>query len=66
MDMTMLYSDTAILIYEGIGILVLIFFIWKLKKEKKICMEQEEFSVKKNQEDELDQKLKNKRRREGK
>lgn len=64
MDMTMLYSDTAILIYEGICILVLIFFIWKLKKEKKLCMEQEEFSVKKNQDDELDQKLKNKRRRE--
>lgn len=63
MDVTMFYSDIAIIIYEILGILILGFFVLKWSKEKKAFLNNEAEMARKNQEDLLNERLENKKRR---
>ncbi len=63
--MAILYSDTAIIIYELVAILILILLIRKFSSKKKEIKEQEMERLKKSRERSLERQLYNDRRRQG-
>ena len=63
--MAILYSDTTIIIYELVAILILILLIRKFSSKKKEIKEQEMERLKKSRERSLERQLYNDRRRQG-
>lgn len=63
MDIAVLYSDMAIIVYEILVICILGFFVARWSKEKKKIMQQDIESAKKKQEEILRTQLKNEKRR---
>ncbi|HCT91648.1 MAG TPA: hypothetical protein DF613_09775 [Lachnospiraceae bacterium] len=64
MSAEMFYSDTAVIIYECIAILIMAFFIWKLSGEKKRSLSMDQELKKQEQDERLNRQLANERRGE--